>query len=86
MLEADILDLLPKLRPYQCRAAYWMVRREKGSSECSIESERSRFLSPLCMPVNLIDTLSTMFYNPFSYVLPYLKTFVFIMCVKTSFY
>ncbi|GFZ15124.1 RING-finger, DEAD-like helicase, PHD and SNF2 domain-containing protein [Actinidia rufa] len=47
MLEDDIPDLLPELRPYQRRAAYWMVQREKGSSECSNESEKSPFLSPL---------------------------------------
>ncbi|GFY84449.1 RING-finger, DEAD-like helicase, PHD and SNF2 domain-containing protein [Actinidia rufa] len=65
-LEDDIPDLLPEFRPYQRRAAYWMVQREQGSSECSNESERNHFLSPLCMPVNLIDTCSTMFYNPYS--------------------
>ncbi|KAK3026816.1 hypothetical protein RJ639_041888 [Escallonia herrerae] len=29
MLENEMPDLLPKLRPYQLRAAYWMVQREK---------------------------------------------------------
>ncbi|XP_052201128.1 uncharacterized protein LOC127807364 isoform X2 [Diospyros lotus] len=66
MLEDNIPDLLPKLRPYQRRAAYWMVQREKGASECSSASERSQFLSALCVPLNLIDTCSTVFYNPFS--------------------
>ncbi|CAL5322829.1 unnamed protein product [Camellia sinensis] len=66
MLEDDVPDLIPVLRPYQRRAAYWMVQREKGASECSSSSERSQFLSPLCMPVNLIGSSSTMFYNPFS--------------------
>lgn len=66
MLEDDIPDLVPELRPYQRRATYWMVQREKGSSLYSSNRERSQFLSPLCMPVNLIDTCATMFYNPFS--------------------
>ncbi|KAL6980872.1 RING-type E3 ubiquitin transferase [Sarracenia purpurea var. burkii] len=62
MLENDLPDLLPELRPYQRRAAHWMVQREKGPSE------RSHLLSPLCIPVNLIDTCSTIFYNPFRYL------------------
>ena len=65
MLEDDMPDLLPKLRPYQRRAAHWMVQREKGASECSSASERSQLLSALCVPLNLIDTCSTVFYNPF---------------------
>ncbi|XP_058207401.1 uncharacterized protein LOC131320657 isoform X5 [Rhododendron vialii] len=66
MLEDSTPDLLPELRPYQRRAAYWMVQREKGDSACSNETGRSQFLSPLCIPVNFIDTSSTMFYNPLS--------------------
>ncbi|KAK1388404.1 E3 ubiquitin-protein ligase SHPRH [Heracleum sosnowskyi] len=65
MLE-DMPDLLPKLRPYQRRAAYWMVQREKGGSEIWGEKERDQFVYPLCTPVNLIDSCSTMFYNSFS--------------------
>ncbi|KAL2926006.1 E3 ubiquitin-protein ligase SHPRH [Bienertia sinuspersici] len=37
MLEAELPDLLPKLRPYQRRAAYWMVQREMGSLQNSVE-------------------------------------------------
>ncbi|KAK2982396.1 hypothetical protein RJ640_026239 [Escallonia rubra] len=66
MLENDMPDLLPKLRPYQLRAAYWMVQREKGASGCLSGSEKSQFIYPLCTPVEFIDTCSRMFYNPFS--------------------
>lgn len=67
MLEEDLPDLLPLLRPYQRRAAYWMVQREKGDSANSSERERSQFVSPLCMPMDFLDTYSTLFYNPFRY-------------------
>ncbi|KAK3022375.1 hypothetical protein RJ639_047349 [Escallonia herrerae] len=66
MLENDMPDLLPKLRPYQLRAAYWMVQREKGASGRLSGSEKCQFIYPLCTPVEFIDTCSRMFYNPFS--------------------
>ncbi|CAM8961749.1 unnamed protein product [Rhodiola kirilowii] len=53
MLEEELPDLLPELRPYQRRAAYWMVQQETGKQ--SIEGEDINFLTPLVM-----------FYNPFS--------------------
>ncbi|XP_015575743.2 E3 ubiquitin-protein ligase SHPRH [Ricinus communis] len=65
-LNDDLPDLLPVLRPYQRRAAYWMLQQEKGHSRDSIEKERSQFFSPLCMPVDFLDSCLTMFYNPFS--------------------
>lgn len=68
MLEDDLPDLLPLLRPYQRRAAYWMVQREKGDSESLSERKRSRFSSPLCMPMDFLDTSSKVFYNPFRYL------------------
>ncbi|KAJ6855240.1 E3 ubiquitin-protein ligase SHPRH [Populus alba x Populus x berolinensis] len=64
MLEDDLPDLVPTLRPYQRRAAHWMVQQEKGES--SSVKERIQFFSPLCMPVDFLDTCSKMFYNPFS--------------------
>nr|TKR91576.1 hypothetical protein D5086_0000222000 [Populus alba] len=64
MLEDDLPDMLPTLRPYQRRAAHWMVQQEKGES--SSVKERIQFFSPLCMPVDFLDTCSKMFYNPFS--------------------
>lgn len=66
MLEDNIPDLLPELRPYQRRAAYWMVQREKGDSRSLVESGKSPFFSPLCLPVDFLDTCTKMFYNPFS--------------------
>ncbi|XP_050209506.1 uncharacterized protein LOC126660195 isoform X2 [Mercurialis annua] len=66
MLDDDLPDLLPMLRPYQRRAAYWMLQQERGDSKDLSKKERSHFFSPLCMPVDFVDGHSTMFYNPFS--------------------
>ncbi|XP_057980815.1 uncharacterized protein LOC131166357 isoform X2 [Malania oleifera] len=66
MLIDDIPDLLPELRPYQRRAAHWMVQREKGASASLGERERNQHLSPLSVAVDFIDTCVKMFYNPFS--------------------
>lgn len=65
MLQADMPDLLPELKPYQRRAAYWMVHREKGYAESPVKKGNSQFISPLCLPLEFLDTCSKMFYNPF---------------------
>lgn len=68
MLEDDLPDLLPDLRPYQRRAAYWMVQREKGGAhKCIVESGKSQTGSPLCVPLNWINTSRRFYYNPFRY-------------------
>lgn len=67
MLENDVPDLLPVLRPYQRRAACWMVQREKGSLTSLGQKEPHKSSSPLCIPVDLLETHSRMFYNPFRY-------------------
>lgn len=64
MLEEDLPDLLPELRPYQRRAAHWMVHREKGDLGSPNELQ---FFSPLCLPLEFLNTSSNMFYNPFRY-------------------
>lgn len=70
MLEEDLPDLLPELRPYQCRAAYWMVHREKGDS-----MNLAKFFSPLCLPLEFLDSSSKMFYNPFRYFFIWAQVF-----------
>ncbi|KAK7275887.1 hypothetical protein RIF29_17013 [Crotalaria pallida] len=65
-LEDDIPELLPKLRPYQRRAVFWMVEREKGLEESQDERKRIQFHSPLCVPMDFLETCSKMFFNPFS--------------------
>lgn len=67
LLEDDIPDLLPVLRPYQRRAAYWMVQQEKGDSGSFSNIQRNHFHFPLCIPVGFLDSSSKMFYNPFRY-------------------
>lgn len=66
MLEDEIPDLLPQLRPYQRRAACWMVQREKGTFKAPVYRRQNQFINPICVPVDFLDMHSQMFYNPFS--------------------
>lgn len=78
MLDHHLPELLPELRPYQRRAAYWMVQRENGDCGCLGRNERRQIVTPLSMPINLVDTPRIIYYNPFRYVptkpLPLRKT------------
>lgn len=65
MLDGNIPNLLPKLRPYQRRAAYWMVQREKGALGSFGTQGTSQLVFPLCMTVGFVDSGLKMFYNPF---------------------
>ncbi|KZV51925.1 snf2 histone linker phd ring helicase [Dorcoceras hygrometricum] len=66
MLDYHLPELLPELRPYQSRAAYWMVQRENSDRGCLGRSEKRQIVTPLSMPLNLIDTSRRIYYNPFS--------------------
>ncbi|KAJ0454401.1 hypothetical protein HanIR_Chr15g0739641 [Helianthus annuus] len=60
MLTDDLLDLLPELRPYQ------MFQREKQALEYLAGSQPSQqSVSPLCTPVDLVDSFSKIYYNSF---------------------
>ncbi|CAH9090614.1 unnamed protein product [Cuscuta epithymum] len=61
MLDDYLPNLVSELRPYQRRAVYWMVKREKGTHEASKIN-----WSPLCMPLSLIEKSAVLYYNPFS--------------------
>ncbi|KAM0824599.1 hypothetical protein ACQ4PT_070098 [Festuca glaucescens] len=65
LLEEELPDLLPHLRPYQLRAANWMVEREKGSAAVSSPNEGYVHPAPYCVPIDFINKKSRMFYNPF---------------------
>ena len=64
LLEGELPDLLPHLRPYQLRAANWMVEREKGNKTVSSPNEDVH-PAPYCVPIDFISKKSRMFYNPF---------------------
>lgn len=75
MLQYDMPDLCPELRPYQRRAAYWMVEKEK-------KREGGLLFSPLCMPVDFVDSCERMFYNPFRYGFRSLtRTLTLLLCL-----
>ncbi|KAG0546334.1 hypothetical protein BDA96_02G438700 [Sorghum bicolor] len=61
-LKEDLPDLVPQLRPYQLRAAHWMVQREKGNTPHQGYANSA----PYCVPIDFIHKNSRMFYNPFN--------------------
>nr|CAB3458988.1 unnamed protein product [Digitaria exilis] len=61
-LEGGLPDLVPQLRPYQLRAAHWMVQREKGN----ILHQEYVKSAPYCVPIEFVHRNSSMFYNPFN--------------------
>lgn len=76
----DFPELIPELRPYQRRAAYWMVQREKGpvvidkslddsgSASTSWVKTTRRVEHPLWVPIDSLDGQSRFFYNPYRYL------------------
>ncbi|KAG8079306.1 hypothetical protein GUJ93_ZPchr0007g5579 [Zizania palustris] len=66
LLEEELPDLLPCLRPYQLRAANWMVQREKGNTIVSSPKQEYVHSAPYCVPIDFMHKNSRMFYNPFN--------------------
>ncbi|KAJ3682918.1 hypothetical protein LUZ60_013145 [Juncus effusus] len=64
MLENEIAGLVPELRPYQRRAAYWMVQRENRAVPKKLENDN--LSTPYCVPIAFLSGDSRMFYNPFN--------------------
>lgn len=64
VLDEELPDLLPCLRPYQRRAAYWMVQREKGATTLG-EKVAVQLSAPYSVPISFVDESPKMFYNPF---------------------
>lgn len=65
MLDEKLPELLPCLRSYQLRAAYWMIQREKATDENSGQEGARQLSAPYSVPVVFLDKSSKMFYNPF---------------------
>ncbi|XP_042375333.1 E3 ubiquitin-protein ligase SHPRH-like [Zingiber officinale] len=65
MLDEELPDLLPRLRPYQRRAAYWMVQREKEATTLG-EKVAVQLSAPYSVPISFVDQSPKMFYNPFN--------------------
>ncbi|XP_039855107.1 wiskott-Aldrich syndrome protein homolog 1-like isoform X4 [Panicum virgatum] len=61
-MEVGLPNLVPQLRPYQLRAAHWMVQREKGN----ILHHEYVNSTPYCVPIDFIHENSRMFYIPFN--------------------
>lgn len=75
----DFPELVTELRPYQRRAAYWMVQREVGSGAIDNLDESSNASTsgmkttrgvehPLWVPVDSLTGQSKFFYNPYRYL------------------
>lgn len=69
MLEDEFPYLIPQLRPYQRRAVFWMVEKEKQNREASNDKTLTWLLRPLCVPVDMLDSNSKIFYNPFRFLI-----------------
>ncbi|KAI5079688.1 hypothetical protein GOP47_0005167 [Adiantum capillus-veneris] len=69
--------LLAKLRPYQSRAAQWMVMKEKdliSSVQNDCDSDCRNFKWPFCLEVLSLDGKTLFYYNPFSGALSKIPT------------
>uniref|UniRef100_A0A0D9X2Z0 RING-type domain-containing protein n=1 Tax=Leersia perrieri TaxID=77586 RepID=A0A0D9X2Z0_9ORYZ len=65
-LEEELPGLLPHLRPYQLRAANWMVQREKRNTMVSSPNQQYAHSAPYCVPIDYMHNNSRMFYNLFN--------------------
>ena len=70
MLSGHFPALLPTLRPYQRRAAAWMVARERGPGSTSTDgastSESGHGSHPLWVRAAALDGGEPFWYNPFA--------------------
>lgn len=66
MLDCQLPDLLPLLRPYQSRAAFWMLQREKNAVDLQVKRIQTSLVDPFSVPISSLEGTHNIFYNPFN--------------------